>query len=249
MLAAGKSLLTTAVVLACSFGSSFAWIAPSVHSPSRSLATIPTDSASRRALLGTRKPQWQLNIFKTASASTSTSAQVEQDVKALLTRARQLGPIGANQGQEIQDDMTQQALKLTKSSTANPARLPLQGVHRLVYSHSAGASSGKLWGPLVGAVTQYFIDDTRFENRVQFGPLQIALSATRQPIDNQRVRVSFQKTTISLFGNKLVEKEASGSGVWKYLYAGVINDGGKQKLVRVMETPRLFILEHDITSS
>ena len=40
----------------------------------------------------------------------------------------------------------------------------------------AGGSSGKI-GPFVGAVTQTFIDDVKFVNSVELGPLRLALQA------------------------------------------------------------------------
>lgn len=142
-------------------------------------------------------------------------------------------------------DMAAQALT-PLSDSKKPARYPLKGVHNLVYTAAPGASSGKI-GPFVGTVSQFFPDDETFYNRVDFGPLQIALRAKREVKNDDTIKVSFLETSVSLFGKTLKTSPSGGGGVWKVKFVGTYQDeGGREKLVRIMETPSLFVLQHDL---
>lgn len=177
------------------------------------------------------------------SATTQLSAT---DVTEFVRLAREMGPVGSYQSEEDQAKLLSMAKDLPESSGV-PTELPLSGVHDLIYSAAPGGSSGKLLGPVYGKVTQTFVDDKTFINAVEAGPLQIALRAEREVKSGSAIKVSFKETTIRLFGNTVVSKEMGGGGVWKYLYAGeFINDHGKKKLLRVMETPSLFVIESDL---
>ena len=47
-----------------------------------------------------------------------------------------------------------------------------------------------------------------------------------------------------MWGNVFFQKQVGGGGVWKVKFVGKVqNDDGTEKLVRIMETPSLFILE------
>jgi hypothetical protein len=121
----------------------------------------------------------------------------------------------------------------------------------LVYSAAPGASSGRIFGNVIGRVSQLFEDDEIFYNRVDFGPFQIALRAKRQVINDRTIKVTFLETSINLFGQTLSKKDAGGGGgVWKVKYVGTVkDDDGNEKLVRIMETPSLFVLEQDLSNS
>jgi hypothetical protein len=103
-----------------------------------------------------------------------------------------------------------------------------------------GGSNGKL-GPFVGTVQQEFIDDKKFINSVSLGPLKIKLQAVREILTDQSVRVKFEKTSVSLFRNRLVDKETKGQGVWKMRYFNEDPNVGRR--IRIMDTPSLFIIE------
>jgi len=135
-----------------------------------------------------------------------------------------------------------------------PARVPLVGVHNLVYSDSDGSSSGKIFGPIYGRVTQVFVDDVVFRNRVDLGPLRLALTAERKVMDDRDIQVTFKSVCVELFGQRLVEKTIDGGGTWKMIHVGKVRvDGGddegdrkKEKLVRIFEAPSLFVIEQDL---
>ena len=116
----------------------------------------------------------------------------------------------------------------------------MRGKHNLLYSMAKGGSNGKL-GPFVGTVQQEFIDDKKFINSVSLGPLKIKLQAVREILTDQSVRVKFEKTSVSLFRNRLVDKETKGQGVWKMRYFNEDPNVGRR--IRIMDTPSLFIIE------
>jgi len=132
------------------------------------------------------------------------------------------------------------------------ARIPLEGIHSLVYSAAPGGSSGKLFGPVYGKVQQEFVDQEIFINSVQLGPLKIALQAKRKIMNDTSIKVTFLKSSVSVFGNNVVEKELAetSGGVWKYLFCDTITDvDGTKKLLRIMETPSLFVIEQPLSDS
>lgn len=124
----------------------------------------------------------------------------------------------------------------------NLSGISLQGKHTLLYSMAKGGSNGKL-GPFVGKVQQDFLDDENFINSVSLGPLMIRLQAVREILTDRNVRVKFKNTSVSLFGNCLVNKETKGQGVWKMRYFNKDPTVGRR--IRVMDTPSLFIIEEN----
>jgi len=232
-----------------------------------------------------------------STSSTSTSQdelqqQQQQQVRDLLSLARKYGPVGLSRSASEQAQVLLAARALSSSSSQSsssssstktgqarnkkgvniaPARIPLTGVHRLVYSSAPGGSSGKLIGPLAGSVTQTFFNETHFINAMDFGPLQVSLLASRKVVNDERIQVSFHESSVSLWGNLVSRTPIQGGGQWNYVWAGVIsttndNDNtnddaaaasngatkeSRKKLIRIMETrvketPSLFILEHDL---
>ena len=179
-------------------------------------------------------------------ASPSTKNR-DKKVLDLVEQARSLGQVGILRSEEERDSLLSLAKSLARNSDKRPARVPLFGVHKLIYSAAPGGSSGKV-GPFVGTVTQDFVDDVTFINAVSLGPLKIALRAERQVKSYMTINVTFRETTVSLFGKKITSKTIQNSGgVWKYLFSGTVTlPNGKQKLVRIMETPSLFVLEQDL---
>ena len=180
-------------------------------------------------------------------ATKTTKEERDARILAFVEKARSLGPVGVFCTEEQQEELLQEARALAPLSDPFPAKKPLFGFHDLVYSAAPGGSSGKI-GPFAGKVRQEFTDDATFFNSVQLGPLQIALRAERTILDKKRIRVTFRETTVSLLGNPLSSKEITNSGgVWNYIFAGEITqEDGRRKLIRVMETPSLFIIEQDL---
>jgi hypothetical protein len=168
-------------------------------------------------------------------------------IQELLTEATKVGQVGSIASEEERARMISLAEALVQDSDPHPARYPLQGVHTLVYSAAPGGSSGQLFGNVIGKVSQLFEDEDIFYNRVQLGPLLISLKARREVKNDTSIKVTFLETTVSLFGKALVQKELKGGGVWRCLFVGKMQDAnGKEKLVRVMETPSLFVIEQTL---
>lgn len=189
----------------------------------------------------------QLNIARV----TTTRTQNDQTVEELLTLARKIGPVGSLASEESRAELNAIAQKLTKvRGDPNPAKASLRGIHDLVYSAAPGGSSGRLFGPVYGKVTQEFLDDDKtFLNSVKIGPVEISLQAEKITKDKKTNVVKFLTSQVKIFGKTVVEKDISGGGgAWKYLYMGNYRDAsGKLKLLRVMETPSLFIIEQPIS--
>ncbi|CAJ1961521.1 unnamed protein product [Cylindrotheca closterium] len=182
-----------------------------------------------------------------AAAAVSSSVQRDEKIQDLLSAVSQVGQVGSLATEEERlklEDLSKLAIPLSDS---RPAQVPLLGEHKLLYSAAPGGSSGRLFGNAVGKVTQFFEEGEIFCNRVKFGPLQIALRAKREVKSDSVIKVSFLETTVSLFGKTVVQKEVGGGGSWKVKFIGKVTDeNGKEKLIRIMETPSLFILEQPL---
>jgi hypothetical protein len=98
-------------------------------------------------------------------------------------------------------------------------------------------------------VTQTFWDDDEtYINTVQAGPLEISFRAEKKTKDDWTNVVFFRRSTFKLFGQTIVEKDINlKGGQWKYLFSGKVRDSdGLTKIIRVMETPSLFVLEQPV---
>ena len=177
------------------------------------------------------------------------SEERDSSIKSFLEKVRNAGQIGSKCSPEVCEELVDIAKnELSQYSDEKPAQRSLSGFHTLLHSQSQGGSSGNL-GPLVGTVKQEFVDDTNFINSVSFfgGFLRISLYAERTILDDTRIRVKFRETVIQLGGLEAVRKDTNGQGVWNNLFVGEYNDdNGTRKLLRVMETPSLFVIQQDI---
>jgi hypothetical protein len=207
--------------------------------------TIPisfSTTSTLQATAATSASAGAAAVGANAGGITERDAAIQQ----LLQRARELGPIGTDCTSAQQDELVTMARKVAQYSDAKPARvlLPPNSVHHLVYSASPGGSSGKILGPVVGKVTQTILDERDMVNAVECGSLCIALELHREILDDTTTRVTFDKTSTFLFGRTVTEKLiANRSGIWNIHFVGnIIDVDGRRKLVRVMETPSLFIL-------
>jgi hypothetical protein len=221
------------------------------------------DSAFRGALChaGSATALWselEAPIERTSSAWSSDAKALRMDnlIQDLLDMARNMGPVGIRNSVEDQEKiqnlvtlLRQRTLEDNDSSALNFTNVALTGVHDLVYSAAPGGSSGKI-GPFDGKVTQTFVNATTFINAVDLGPLRIALTASRKIKDETTIAVRFHSTTVSFFGIPIVTKAVGGGGIWNILYTGVVHDMNDtehpKRLLRVMQTPSLFIIEQKI---
>eukprot|EP00930_Biecheleria_cincta_P021434 TRINITY_DN15895_c0_g1_i2.p1 TRINITY_DN15895_c0_g1~~TRINITY_DN15895_c0_g1_i2.p1 ORF type:complete len:447 (-),score=72.42 TRINITY_DN15895_c0_g1_i2:120-1460(-) len=153
--------------------------------------------------------------------------------RAVCTACADAPKNGVEASEEVKQKVESAAASLTSLCPANPARMPLTGVWDLLYCTAPGGSSGKL-GPFVGDVTQTFVDEVRFVNAVELGPLRIALEAERAVIDDYKIQVTFKEMAICFVGSELFRMPAKGQGVWQQRY---VDDN-----LRVMNTPSLFVL-------
>ena len=169
-------------------------------------------------------------------------------LQKFLNRCTELGQVGSKCSDEERAEVTALARKLATYSLPSPAKIPFTGIYRLVHTHSQGASSGAIGPYIVGKVTQEFADGAKFINAVQVGPLKISLFARRKTMDNNRVRVTFEESTVQLLGLEISRSEAKGQGVWKYLFVGEFYDEKvkETKLIRIIEAPSLFVLEQTL---
>lgn len=171
-----------------------------------------------------------------------------QELFDAITRIGQVGSLASDEDQKLLEEL---ASKVVPYSEPNPAKYPLSGQHTLLYSAAPGASSGRIFGTVVGKVNQFFEDDDIFYNRVEFVHpkfLQIALKAQREIKNDSTIKVTFLETKISLFGTEITSKQMSGGGAWKCKFIGPVYDQSTQqeKLLRIMETPSLFIIEQPL---
>eukprot|EP00545_Synedropsis_sp_CCMP1620_P007673 CAMPEP_0119008910 /NCGR_PEP_ID=MMETSP1176-20130426/4022_1 /TAXON_ID=265551 /ORGANISM="Synedropsis recta cf, Strain CCMP1620" /LENGTH=219 /DNA_ID=CAMNT_0006961329 /DNA_START=13 /DNA_END=672 /DNA_ORIENTATION=- len=176
-----------------------------------------------------------------------TTTERDTKVQEVLSFAREIGPVGKFASEEDQKKLEAMSQKLVEYSDPTPGETILDGMHDLVYSASEGGSSGVLFGRVSGKVQQEFLDETTFINTVTLGPLKAALRATRSVKNDSTNLVKFHQTTISVFGQTVLEKDIKGGGFWKYLFMGkIVDTDGKEKFIRIMETPSLFVLEQPL---
>lgn len=174
---------------------------------------------------------------------TTTTATADEVASKLLSTCAEYGQVGSRLSEEQRAIIDDIASSLSAYTDPDPARVGLRGEHELIYSASPGGSSGAV-GPFVGKVTQSFLDETKFINRVELlgGLLKVELNAERQVLDGNRIRVKFRETVISLFGNAVKRVEAKGAGVWDYKFAGSVDVNGERLLLRVLNTPSTFVI-------
>eukprot|EP00441_Pelagodinium_beii_P001812 CAMPEP_0197692520 /NCGR_PEP_ID=MMETSP1338-20131121/111218_1 /TAXON_ID=43686 ORGANISM="Pelagodinium beii, Strain RCC1491" /NCGR_SAMPLE_ID=MMETSP1338 /ASSEMBLY_ACC=CAM_ASM_000754 /LENGTH=353 /DNA_ID=CAMNT_0043275189 /DNA_START=91 /DNA_END=1148 /DNA_ORIENTATION=- len=134
--------------------------------------------------------------------------------RGVLSACAEAPKNGVGASEAVQEKVEAAAAALSVSSPPRAARLPLTGVWDLLYCTAPGGSNGKV-GPLVGDVTQTFLDDVRFVNAVQLGPLRVALEAEREVIGDDKIKVTFKEMAFSLLGVEFFRKAAKGQGVWE----------------------------------
>lgn len=183
------------------------------------------------APLAVRTPSFRAAVLSRMSSSVPELRRAFED----LCESMPDNGVGATL--EQQEAITSAIVELEPHCTDAPARVVLSGTYELLYCSAKGGSNGKV-GPLVGKVTQTFVDDTQFINAVSFfgDAVRLSLYATREVLDDTRIRVTFQETGVQLWGTELFRKTITGSGVWKQKYVSESGD------LRVMLTPSVFVL-------
>jgi hypothetical protein len=205
----------------------------------------------QQPLVQRTRPKSRFSLTPRLVRLTSKSLATERDelLHEVLSLSRAIGPVGVLSSEEDRTKLLELARQLPHYSDTEPARYPLRGVFDLVYSANPGPPSGHLVGPFYGKVTQTFWDDNEtYINTVQAGPLEISVQAKKKTKDDWKTVVSFRRLTVKLFGQTIVEKDINlKGGQWKYLFSGKVRDSdGLTKIIRVMETPSLFVLEQPV---
>ena len=153
-------------------------------------------------------PDSGLNFFKTSINEVERNDKVLKLIETAGT-VGQVGSLATEEEQKLMEEVAEDTFGLSESK---PARIPLTGEHKLIYSAAPGASSGRVFGNVVGKVSQFFEDDEIFYNRVNFGPLQISLRAKREIMNDTTIKVSFLQTSFNLFGKTLKQGDVGGGG-------------------------------------
>lgn len=173
----------------------------------------------------------------------ATTDEASRLATKLIETCRKYGQVGSQLSDQERSEIESLADALSPFSDDCPARETLTGQHELVYSASPSASSGKL-GPFTGDVTQSFLDETSFINRVElFGGLaKVELNAERKIVDDTKIKVFFKRTDFFLFGKEVKSGEVKGAGMWDYRFSGLVELNGERILLRVIDTPSLFVI-------
>ena len=218
--------------------SGFTAVSPATLTSRSSLLLPPLRSAEQSVIT-------KEFITKTAIGNDNDNDDERNHLVAkLLAACAENGQVGSKLAEEDRSIIDGIAASLGPLSSPSPAKIKLSGKHELIYSASPSASSGAL-GPFTGTVSQSFLDETMFINRVEFfaGAIKIELYAERKVLDDTRIRVKFKETVISLLGKEIKRFEAKGSGIWDYVFAGsVTTPSGEKMLLRVMKTPSTFVI-------
>jgi len=179
------------------------------------------------------------------SKPASFEKEKKQAVQNLLDFAAEIGQVGSIASEADQVKIQELADACVPYSDGKPARVPLTGTHKLVYSASKGPSSGRLFG-LTGKVVQTFVNEVKSYNQVSFGDfIDISLELEREVKSDSVIKVSFIETSFKILGKVVRQSPTNGGGAWKVKFVGKIEDEatGNQSLVRIMDTPSLFVLQ------
>jgi len=184
-----------------------------------------------------------LQSEETTESTVDNDSKVNDIASQLLATCSEFGQIGSKLTDEERSIIDNLAFSLAEYTDPASAQIDLDGRHELIYSAAPGASSGAL-GPLVGKVSQSFLDEERFINRVELlgGIVKIELNAERKVLDETRIRVKFKETAFYIFGNEVKRGEVKGAGVWDYVFSGSVDIDGEKMRLRVMKTPSTFII-------
>ena len=93
-------------------------------------------------------------------ASNTDVAERNDKILKVLGTAGVVGQVGSLASEEDQLKMEEVAKNVIPFSESKPARIPLAGEHKLIYSSAPGIPSGHAFGcNVVGKVSQLFEDD------------------------------------------------------------------------------------------
>ena len=160
------ALLALILVLQC-ISSFVIGFSPSIHKICNGQQHSSSSSVLQSTPTAISTPDTTTTNDDTA-LSNNNSEKVNELATKLINKCKEYGQIGSKLTEEQQAIIDELAAVLIPYSDSGPAQVDLQGRHDLIYSASPGASSGAL-GPFVGSVSQSFLDEERFINRVEIG--------------------------------------------------------------------------------
>ena len=176
----------------------------------------------------------------TAAADDCINDERNAAILALVDQARQIGPVANNQPENVKAEFHQRAKELQPLSDTSPAAVNFTGVHERIYSVSPGKKYGH--------IQQIFVNATSFVNSVKFlgGIVQTSVDASYEARDDVTGMVTFDNQLyFRLFDVTVFRKELPRGREfpWNILFVGsFVDHDGKQKRLRIMETPSLFVL-------
>jgi len=224
----------------------------------QNILKLPTSydaSRSRKTMLHVKGGDRSGASGSTASSSSSSLSLRDEPIRQLLESARQWGPLGTLAPDSEQEIMLKLSREMVSLSEPHPANVSLAGkTFDLIYSDHPGRPSGRLFGRVHGKMTQSFLTNGDYVNAVTLGPLTTTITAHKTTLDGDdgwTNEVTFYEAAVKLFGKTLIKKkiDLGKSGTWKYLCLCQIqddDDDGRSKIIRIMETPKLFILQERV---
>jgi hypothetical protein len=215
----------------------------------RGLAYANTDQNERTLEIESPLGAPQYDSLDSVSFEEERNRRATQLLLGCQAVGTQVGMDTTEANREFLRDLAKDMIPFTDEK---PASVPLEGVYDLIYSDAeSGFPAGKV-GPFVGKVTQIFHNETVYENVIEVGSVRASVFANRKVLNDTNIEVSFYKRHVEMFGLPVADAVFDSTGSWGQLFVGVANIDGKDDkkrrrvMLRVMQTPNLFILTQDI---
>lgn len=169
----------------------------------------------------------------------------EETTKRLLSVLASSSQSGAKTNERKRLLITFLSDQMSLFSDPKPACIPLNGSYPLIYGDSKNPSTGNI-GPFMLNVVQTFGDSKTYVNNIFISFFKIEAHAEKQVLDDFTILVTYKEIILKLFDIIIFRRRVDYEGKWKQVFVGVVNEGNSKKILRIMKTPDLFILEQPI---